>query len=251
MSKLIILGSSYAIPDEDHENTYMLLVSDQQTVMIDCSSNPILRLRRVGVGHSQVNDLILTHFHPDHVSGVAPFLMDTWLLGRQTPMNIHGLSHTIERTEKMMEFFDWATWPNLFEVNFHRLPEEEMALVLNGPDMRIYSSPVRHIVPTIGLRIEFKNKQKVIAYSCDTEPCREVERLAEGADVLIHETSGASFGHTSAAQAGELARKVGVGSLYLIHYPTGEFEPESLVPEAAATFGGPVALAEDFMEIEF
>ncbi len=251
MSKLIILGSSYAIPDENHENTHMILISDEQTVMIDCSINPVNRLAKIGVGRDQVTDLILTHFHPDHVSGVGAYLMNIWLLGRRTPLNIYGLKHTIDRTEKMMDYFDWATWPNFFQVNFHRLPEKEMAPVLDGVDMNIFSSPVHHIVPTIGLRVEFKKEDKVLAYSCDTEPCAEVERLAAGSDVLIHEASGASFGHTSAAQAGQLARKAGAGRLYLIHYPTGEYFSDSLVPQATETFNGPVELAEDFMEIDF
>jgi ribonuclease Z len=229
----------------------MILISDEQTVLIDCSRNPITRLSKIGVDRDQVTDLILTHFHPDHVSGVGVYLMNIWLLGRRKPMNIYGLAHTIDRTEKMMDFFDWATWPNFFQVNFHRLPDREMAPVLEGHDLQIFSSPVHHIVPTIGLRVEFKKEKKLLAYSCDTEPCTEVERLAAGSDVLIHEASGASFGHTSAAQAGQLARKAGAGRLYLIHYPTGEFQSDSLVPEATETFNGPVSLAEDFMEIEF
>jgi ribonuclease Z len=90
-----------------------------------------------------------------------------------------------------------------------------------------------------------------MAYSCDTEPCQEVVRLAAGADVLIHESSGATLGHTSAEQAGKIARQAEVGSLYLIHYPTRKIDPESLVQEAKKAFQGPVALAKDFMEIEF
>jgi ribonuclease BN (tRNA processing enzyme) len=42
-----------------------------------------------------------------------------------------------------------------------------------------------------------------------------------------------------------------VGSLYLIHYPTGQFASGSLVAEARQQFDGPVTLAEDYMELEF
>jgi len=69
--------------------------------------------------------------------------------------------------------------------------------------------------------------------------------------VLIHEASGGTIGHTSAEQAGEIARQAEVGSLYLIHYPTRKIDPETLVTEARRTFPGPVALARDFMELEF
>ncbi len=49
MAKLIFLGTSNAIPDEDHENTHMVIVGNQRTILIDCVNNAILRLQKVGV----------------------------------------------------------------------------------------------------------------------------------------------------------------------------------------------------------
>ena len=250
MAKLTILGSSNAVPAEKHQNTHMVLQGANHTVLIDCSINPLLRLRSIGVDHTRVSDLILTHFHPDHVSGVASYLMNMWLLGRNQPLQIYGLEHTLVRVQKMMDSYDWDTWPNLFPVHFHTLPEIELTPVLSNTEFRIYSSPVKHIVPTIGLRIESVTSQKVLAYSCDTEPCVAVENLARDADFLLHEASGASFGHTSAAQAGSLAQKANVHAVFLIHYPTGELFSERIAEEAASTFGKPVTLATDLMEFE-
>jgi ribonuclease Z len=126
-----------------------------------------------------------------------------------------------------------------------------MTSVIDCQDFRIFSSPVRHLLPTIGLRFEFNHANKIMAYSCDTEPCAQVVRLAEGADTLIHEAAGASRGHSSAAQAGEIASQAEVGKLYLIHYPTGKNETADLVAEAHMRYQGPVSLAEDFMELDF
>jgi ribonuclease BN (tRNA processing enzyme) len=67
--------------------------------------------------------------------------------------------------------------------------------------------------------------------------------------VLIHEATGSSPGHTSAAQAGEVARQAEVGSLVLIHYPVYPHVNSNLEADASAHFQGPVALAEDFMRI--
>jgi ribonuclease Z len=69
--------------------------------------------------------------------------------------------------------------------------------------------------------------------------------------VLIHEATGESIGHSSAAQAGATARDAGVESLVLIHYPVGDTDVAKLVEEARGTFSGDVRLAEDFMKIEF
>jgi ribonuclease Z len=251
MPRVVILGSSNAIPTSEHENTHMVVIGKERAVLVDCVSNPILRLEKAGVDFNQVTDLILTHFHPDHVSGVPLLLMDMWLMGRRRPLNVYGLHHTLDRVEDLMASYGWAEWPNFFPVSFCRLPSQEMTSVLDCPDFRIFSSPVRHFVPTIGLRFEFDGQGKVLAYSCDTEPCSQVVRLAEGADVLIHEAAGAAHGHSSAEQAGEVATRAEAGSLYLIHYPTGRFAGGDLVAAAATTYQGPVRLAEDFMTLDF
>jgi len=110
---------------------------------------------------------------------------------------------------------------------------------------------VRHLIPTIGLRVDFAESKRAFAYSCDTEPCVEVVRLAEGADVLIHEASGATVGHSSAEQAGQIAARAEVCKLYLIHYPTGEYSDGNLIAEARKRFRGEVDLATDFMSLDF
>lgn len=250
MPKIVFLGTSNAIPDETHENTHLLVVGDTRLVLVDCVNSPILRLQKVGVDFNNLTDLVLTHFHPDHVAGVPQLLMNMWLMGRRRPLNVYGLHYTLDRMERLMEFYGWADWPDFFPVAFYRIPAQEMMTVLDCEEMSIYASPVRHMIPCIGLRIEFKRQGKVVAYSCDTEPCAQVIRLAEGADILIHEAAGAFLGHSSAAQAGDVARQAEVGSLYLVHYPTGLFAAGNPTSEAAKRFQGPVTLAEDFMTLE-
>ena len=251
MSKLIILGSSNAISSRDSENTHMVLVGGERLVMVDCVNNPVHRLEQAGVDFMDLTDLILTHFHPDHVSGVPLLLMDMWLRGRKKPINIYGLHYTLDRMEKLMGMYSWEDWPHFFPVTFYRLPASEKIALLDCEEFRIFSSPVRHLIPTIGLRFEFKNSKKILTYSCDTEPCVEVVRLASGADVLIHEASGASLGHSSAEQAGQIATQAEVGKLYLIHYPTGDFANENLIDEAKQSYQGEVELAKDFMTLDF
>ena len=75
-------------------------------------------------------------------------------------------------------------------------------------------------------------------------------RLADGADILIHEAAGAAFGHSSAEQAGEIATRAEVGKLYLIHYPTGRFARGNIAAEASKTYKGEIIIAQDFMNID-
>lgn len=250
MCRVIILGSSNAVATPDHENTHLIIVGDTKKVMVDCVSSPLLRLEKAGVDFQGVTDLILTHFHPDHVSGVPLFLMDMWLLGRRLPLSVHGLDHTLDRMERVMELYGWSGWPDFFPVSFRRVPPSEMTEILDSADLRVLSSPVKHLVPTIGIRVECKHSARRLAYSCDTEPCAEVIRLAAGADILIHEAAGQGRGHSSAWQAAEVASQAEVGELLLIHYPTGKHAFGDPVNEARQRYQGKVALAQDFMKLD-
>ena len=249
MSEIIFLGTASAVPDERHENTHMVIVGRQRMILVDCANNPNLRLRQAGLDDLKLTDVILTHFHPDHVSGFPNLLMNSWLLGRRASLNVYGLSYTLDRVEKLMEFYDWKAWPNFFPVNFYRLPDDNMGLVIESQELRVQAVKVCHMVPTIGLRFEFLDSGTAFAYSCDTEPCLQVVQLARGANVLVHEASGNMFGHSSAAQAGEIARQAGVEQLYLIHYPSNGSDPYQIVDDARAVFPGKVFLAEDMMSL--
>ena len=90
------------------------------------------------------------------------------------------------------------------------------------------------------------------AYSSDTNPVEQMVRLAAGADVLIHEAGGSFQGHSTSAEAGEIASQAQAGKLYLIHYSMyGGKTAASIISGAENTFPGEVVLAEDLMEIEF
>ncbi len=252
MARIVILGSAAVVSDATHDNTHFLLIGENDSpVLVDCGSNPLGKIKNLGISDDGLGDVILTHFHPDHVSGVPNMLMHMWQLGRQAPLRFYGLHHCINRTEDLMNSFLWETWPNFFPVTFHRVRERIGAPVLENADFRITAWPVKHFIPTIGLRIENKLTGKVIAYTCDTEPHIGLSDLAKGADMLIHEAAGEGIGHSSARQAGETATVGGAKSLYLIHYPVWNTDPSLVVPEAQETFNGPVTLCEDYDEYEF
>jgi len=95
-----------------------------------------------------------------------------------------------------------------------------------------------------------------IVYSGDTAPCQAVEVLARDADVLVHEATFLSderarardTGHSTAAQAAEIARDAGVRLLALCHLSTRYF-PREIRDEARAVFPNTV-VPRDFDAIE-
>jgi ribonuclease Z len=152
--------------------------------------------------------------------------------------------------QKLLGFYEWETWHS-FPVTFHTIPEDQKYLMMEADGCKIFTSPVKHFIPTVGLRFEFSKAGKVLTYSCDTAPSPNVVALAKDADILIHEAAGASPGHSSARQAGEIAAEANAKSLFLIHYPTGDFNYKTLIAEAAQAYDGPISMAEDFMEFNF
>ncbi|MFQ6099870.1 MAG: MBL fold metallo-hydrolase [Anaerolineae bacterium] len=251
MARVVTLGTAAAVPDEAHANTYLALEGEQGFFLIDCADSPLMRMRRVDLAPERLRGLIITHFHPDHACGVPILLMNIWLLGRTEPLPVYGLPDVLERFETMMGLFYWQEWPEFFPVSCRPVTEEVGALVLEDEEFRITGAPVKHVVPTIGLRVENKRSGGVMAYSGDTSPCDAVVALARDADILIHEAAKDTLGHSSAAQAGEIARRAGAGRLVLIHYRPAPHKYDRWLEEAAATFGGPVELAQDFGEYEF
>ena len=170
MGQVTILGSANAVPTREHENTHIFIKGGGRAILVDSPGNPVIRLKDAGIDHASLTDVILTHFHPDHVAGFAPLLMDLWLLGRKKPLTVYGLESTIDRAQKMMGLYGWHYWPGFYQVNFIIVPSHEMALLMDVPGLRILASPVKHLVPTMGLRIEFGSPDKVITYSCDRGP---------------------------------------------------------------------------------
>lgn len=251
MARVLILGTAAAVRDATHDNTHFLLVGEHGSVLVDCGSNPLGKIQDEGLDDRELQDVVLTHFHPDHVSGVPNMLMHMWQLGRQQPLRFYGLHHCMNRMEDMMVDFSWHEWPNFFPVTFNRVSERFNAPVMENEDFRIAAWPVQHFVPTVGLRIENKKTGRVLAYTCDTNPTPSLLELGKGADLLIHEAAGEGFGHSSARQAGQTATATNARSLYLIHYWVWNTDPSPLVGQAKETYDGPVHLCQDMDVLEF
>ncbi|HWQ47238.1 MAG TPA: MBL fold metallo-hydrolase [Longilinea sp.] len=249
MSQLTILGSAFAVAQPSTENTHLILQHGQHTILVDCASNPIVRMQMAGIEWQSLTEVIVTHFHPDHVSGIALMFMDMWLLGRKQELHVYGLEDVIRRIEAMMELYRWKTWPGFYPVVFHSFPEQENNILIDDDQIKVTGSLVQHVIPTMGLRFELRPQGKSLAYTCDSEPCPAIIRLAHGVDVLLHEAAGAGKWHSSPAQAAQSAVEAGAKALYLIHYdPKGDHE--SMLREARQGFLGRVDLAKDFMRID-
>lgn len=82
-----------------------------------------------------------------------------------------------------------------------------------------------------------------VVYTGDCVPCEQTVELAQGADILIHESTYANdfpdankHGHSTAAQAAFIAKAAKVGTLFLTHISPRYSNAKPLVEEARKIF---------------
>ncbi len=96
-----------------------------------------------------------------------------------------------------------------------------------------------------------------IVYSGDTRPSEDIVKLAEDADLLIHdgtfsaelEDEADKGGHSTVKEAAEIAKKASVERLVLTHVSPRHTDISKLEEEAEEVFPNSV-FAEDFLELE-
>ncbi len=226
MPTLHLLGTGAAISDP-HRTTTMLAFEDEgDTVVVDCGGDVIQRLLESGVDLDALSALIVTHEHPDHVSGFPLFMEKIWLAGRRRPLPIYGIGPALDQARRCFATFDTSGWEGMPEIRWTEVAHEDEATVFENETWSILASPGSHSVPVIGIRVTAKSSNSIVAYSCDTEPSDSIVRLATNANVLVHEANGEGMGHSSAIQAAQTAAKAGVERLLLVHLPPGVKDDE-------------------------
>ncbi|MEX0599597.1 MAG: MBL fold metallo-hydrolase [Rhodothermales bacterium] len=233
MPTLYLLGTGAAISDPHRTTTMLACRSGSDTLVIDCGGDVVQRLLASKIDLETISALIVTHEHPDHVSGFPLFMEKIWLAGRDRPIPVYGIRPAIEQARRALAAFDTSSW-DLPEIAWNEVPHEPSASVMRTASWHVDASPGRHGVPVVGLRITARASGKTVAYSCDTEPCSTITSLATGADILVHEANGEGSGHSSASQAATTALDAGAKRLLLVHLPPGL--PETDLDAARSIF---------------
>lgn len=182
-------------------------------------------------------DVVLTHFHLDHVVGLA-YLPALQGLER---LRIFGPGEWLYGTPSAA-VLDRLTAPPFFAVQLSSAVSaieeiSEPGLALGELELRVRPQR-RHSDPTLALRVGDE-----LAYCTDTAYDEENVEFAGGARILAHEawwTEGApreESTHSSARQAALVARDAGVEQLVMIHVRPGADEA-ALEAEARQVFEG-------------
>lgn len=219
MAILHLLGTGAGFSGGDRTTTMLAFATPGSVLVVDCGGDVVHRLLASGVALDQIEAMIVTHEHPDHVGGFPLFMEKIWLSGRRRPIPVYGPEAALSQARRTFESFNTSSWKGMPEIQWHSVPLEEGATVLEDEHWRVSAAPGIHSVPVIGLRVESRETGRIVAYSCDTERSDAIARLASGANILVHEGTGGFSSHASMQDAADIAVGAGVEQLILVHLP--------------------------------
>src|SRR5712692_547296 len=215
MARCILLGTAAALPSATRDNTALVFVGTHSSILVDCPGGAYAKLLRAGVAPEALTHLLLTHTHTDHTYGLPGLLQSLWLGGREAPLPVFGLPTVQSLVDRALEAFTPFGERTPFALLRQTLPGEAAdEPVFETEDFRVWTAPTRHSVPSVALRVEARASGVAVVYSSDAAPCVAVERVAAGAERLVHEATypasaageAERFSHTTSVQAAEVAR---------------------------------------------
>jgi ribonuclease Z len=257
LGRVIFLGTGDPLNEERAQTSLAVPLSGDETMLFDASSGTILlrQLKAAGIPLESVRHLFISHRHFDHAGGLAPLLTAMVSLP-EASITVHALPQTLKALRELLALVipgveGWLGerlfWSELTPGKSIRVGDAEVTPFL-----------VNHGLECAGFRVEQGGSTAVFA--SDTCPSPSVVEHARGANLLVHEAYAAehdaerahTLGHSTAAEAGKVARTAGVRRLILTHFRASRFsDPGQLVAEAASAFGGPVEAARDLDVFDF
>lgn len=246
--EIIILGSGTGIPSLKRGAPGLVVRIGREVLLFDSGPGTLDRMLRVGIDYRKLDYIFYSHFHPDHVADLVPFLFACKYHSapRKKPLKIFGPKGLQNLYFNLLEVYgEWIT-PVKYLVEIKELDGNPY----KGKGWIIYNKPLMHTDYSIGYRIE-KNGKSVV-YSGDTDYCKEIVELARNSDLLILECSFPERyrikGHLTPKLAGRVARESGTKHLVLTHlYPV--CDRYNILSGCRKEFKGKVTVAKDLYEI--
>lgn len=217
--KLRILGNNGPYPDKNAACSSYLLSDDSEKthILIDFGTGALASLQSV-VNFAQIDAIILSHLHYDHMSDMLP-LQYALQFNPRTPLKVYAP----ETPEKVLALLN-APCYELYPMKNTQIGEIDVCFL-----------PVRHPVESYAIKLHCDGKTFV--YTGDTNEIEALDGFAANADLLLADAglSAADWTlaspHLSAQGCGQLAARCGAKKLLLTHlnpkYSTEAHESEA------------------------
>lgn len=224
-----LLGSGGWLPADGREACCLYLRKDDRALLLDAGTG----MRRLITDPDLLEgvdrlDVLLTHFHLDHVTGlvVLPALrvpVGLWAAGRA----LSGVA-TVDLLHRLLDPPFLLRRPDELSELVPEVTELEPGHTEIGPFAIETRIQPKHPQPTLGIKVD-----GALVYCTDTAYDEATIEFAQNARVLVHEgfyaeESRDDNGHTAAGDAARLAAAAGVQRLVLIHLHPLADEPKLL-----------------------
>lgn len=188
--RLTFLGSGDAFGTGGRFNTCFHVATGSGNFLIDCGATSLVAMRRFEVEPNAIGMVLLTHLHGDHFGGLPFFILDAQLVSRRreklTIVGPVGLRQRLYDAMKVL-FPGSEKIQQKFALDLVEI-EPEVAHREGPVEVTPFVAAHNAGAPAFSLRIACEGK--TLAYSGDTGWCDSLVRAADGADLLVVESSG-------------------------------------------------------------
>lgn len=272
--KVTLLGTGAPPPVMHRFGPSILVEAGDQKFLIDAGRGALQRLGQLAVRWQDVDGVLLTHLHSDHVVGLPDLWLTGWLVapGRDRPLHVwgpHGTKRMMSHLEQAYEFdirtrlYDDRAAPEGAVVLAEDI-EEGVVFERRGLKITAFEVDHRPIRPALGYRVDYGGRSVVL--SGDTRVTQNLIRHARGVDLLVHEVvSPETFKragthperarsviehHTTPEQAGEVFARTKPRLAVYSHIVLPIATEQDLIPTTRQVYSGPLEVGEDLMVIE-
>ncbi len=249
LSEIIILGSGTGIPSLKRGSPALFLLSGSSNVLMDSGSGTLRKMLEAGITYQDLDLLLYTHIHPDHVADLVPILFACKYTDSPRQKDLHCIGgprfkHYFFQLKEI-----YGSW--IESQSYQLTLQEASSRPIRFQDLKILAKPMAHLPESVGYRIELKDG-KSIAISGDTDYCKNVVELAFGVDLLVLECSYPDEkkveGHLTPSLAGRIGTESNCKRLLLTHFypPCDRID---ILKQCQNTYRGEVILGEDLMKI--
>lgn len=249
MEDLIVLGSGTGVPSLRRGSPGLLLISDGAKILVDSGSGVLRRMLEVGITYQDVDLLLYTHTHPDHIADLVPLLFACKYAEkpRQRDLFCAGGPGFKDYFEKLKATAGSWIKPQSYQLTLQEISQQPLIF----HDVKIRSELMAHLPGSVGYRIEPRGGKSVVI-SGDTDYCQNIVDLGFEASLLILECSFPDGKKVEGHLTPSLAARIGMESccrrLLLTHlYPP--CDEVDIREQCRKTYDGEVIIAEDLMKV--